>query len=296
MLDDPMVFRPPARRRGMQLALGIPLSLVVEAAALFAVAVLWLPHGIVYEVGEGRLAVTYGMRPFERTKAVPLDRIATADLVHPGRGRKVMGTNLPGYCEGRFSYRDLGDVWQATDCSRAAVLVRLAGEGRPWLLSPPDPPSFLAALQGEGTYRRRLEPVEVGGGFLALKLLMLLLLPLSAMVPLVFLVAPGRLLYRVVPGGLQVTTILRTRRFETLGAAARRHSPRPGVRLFGTGMPGYFTGWFLLDGKRSRVYATGFDDGVLLEGQGLRLFVNPSQAEPFLLALRSTAGVTSDGT
>jgi hypothetical protein len=270
--------------------------LVVVGLSIFAAAVFWLPRAIVYRIDHGRLTVDYGMEWLESSRGLSLDQIRSAEPVVLRGGRRVMGTNLPGYCTGRFRYRELGEVWQAGDCSGQGVLIRTVGDGRPWLVSPSDTGVFLEALETGRWYRGEIVPSDPGGGFVLVRLAMLVPLLLAATVPVVFFAAPKRLSYRVVSGGIEVSTLLRRRRFDTIGAAARRHRPKPGLRLWGSGMPGYFTGWFLVDGKRCRVYATGFDDGVLIESPQLRLFLSPSDPAAFVSALVSVAGVRGDGT
>jgi hypothetical protein len=56
---------------------------------------------------------------------------------------------------------------------------------------------------------------------------------------------------------------------------ARPHCLRLGLRLWGVGLPGYHTGLYLADGKRTRVYATQ-REGVLLQGCA-RILVSPAE-------------------
>jgi hypothetical protein len=120
------------------------------------------------------------------------------------------------------------------------------------------------------------------------------LLPLAGLViPVVFLVAPDRLRYRVEHGALVVSTILGARRFATSGATIRLHRPRVGLRLWGTGAPGYYTGLYRVDGENTKLFATAVDSGVLIEGDGLRLIVNPENEEGFIEAMRTVGGATT---
>ncbi|MBN1334856.1 MAG: hypothetical protein JXB39_02740 [Deltaproteobacteria bacterium] len=100
------------------------------------------------------------------------------------------------------------------------------------------------------------------------------------------ILGPRRLRYEVVQGHLVVRTVLATRRFALSGRSARRTGVHARLRLAGTGIPGYHTGWFLLDVGATRAYATRFDDGVLLEGKP-RVFVSPADPEALLAALRA---------
>ena len=122
---------------------------------------------------------------------------------------------------------------------------------------------------------------------------MVLLAPLAGIaVPVVFLVAPSRLRYRVVSGGLEIMTMLGTRRFATAGCTARSHLPKVGLRLWGTGAPGYYTGTYRVDGANTKIYTTSVKEGVLIEGPGVRVFVNPEDEAGFLQAIRTMGGAT----
>jgi len=211
--------------------------------------------------------------------------------VRLGRGRRTAGTALPGYCVGNFRYPGIGSVWQATDCSRDVLVLRRTG-GKPIVLTPPDRDRFRAALAAGSGYAETQPPPDTGRGWLLVKLLVLLA-PLGAItIPVIFLVAPDRLRYRVVSGGLEVKTMLGTRRFVTAGCTARPHRPHVGLRLWGTGAPGYYTGTYRVDGANTKIYTTSVEEGVLVEGPGVRVFVNPEDEDGFLDAIRTMGGAT----
>jgi hypothetical protein len=62
------------------------------------------------------------------------------------------------------------------------------------------------------------------------------------------------------------------------------------MRLWGTGAPGYYTGLYRMDGTNTKVYATSVDEGVLLEGDKVRVFVNPDNEAAFLEAMHTLGG------
>jgi hypothetical protein len=262
------------------------------APTVFAAWLVWVPHAIELAVAGDRLEIMTGPALLARHRSIDLETVVSVEEVRLAHGRRVAGTAMPGYCVGRFSYAGLGSVWQATDCSRDAVLLRLEGE-RPLLLTPPDRNRFRLALDAGSGYREALPPPgEPGAGWLAVKLLALAAPVAALIVPLVFLVAPTRLRYRIEPGALVVTTILRSRRFETTGRRVRHHRPRVGMRLWGSGAPGYYTGLYRVDGANTRVYSTSVEEGVLIEGESSRVFVNPEDEAAFLEAMRTTGGAT----
>jgi len=287
-----MLFRPPRLKRGLQLALGLPLSLVVVLPTLFAAWLVWAPHVVELTIDEGWLHVTTAPAPIARHHSFDLATITAVEDVHLGRGRRIAGTSLPGYCVGTFSYAETGRVWQATDCSHDVLVLRRA-EDNPVVLTPPGRDRFLAALESGGGYHESQPPPDTGRGWFMIKLLVLLTPFLGILVPLIFFVAPGRLRYRVISGGLEVVTMLGTKRFATAGCTARPHRPRVGLRLWGTGAPGYYTGTYRVDGANTKIYTTSVKEGVLIEGPGVRVFINPENEPAFLHAMHTMGGATS---
>jgi len=284
-----MLFRPPQLRRTLRLAIGLPLTVVVLLPALFAVWVVWAPQGVDLRLTSGILWITTGPAPFSRVRTIDLSSVTAVEEIHLGKGRRVAGTALPGYCAGNYRYPDLGSVWVATDCSRDVVVLRLAN-AKPVLLTPPDRRAFLEALASGRDMHQVQRPPVTGVGFFAVKILVLLA-PLTALlIPVVFLVAPDRLSYRLEPSALAVTTMLRTRHFAITGAIARPHRPRVGFKLWGTAAPGYYKGLFRADGANTKIYATSAKEGVLIKGQDFRVFINPEKQAEFLEAFRSMGG------
>jgi hypothetical protein len=290
---DPMLFRPPRRRRALQLAVGLPLTVVVFVPTLFAVWLMWAPHAVELRIESDALQITTPAEPFSRRRTIDLEDIVAVEEITLHGGSRTAGTALPGYCVGRFRYDALGAVWQATDCSRDVLVLRRASD-LPVVLTPPDRDRFRAALAAGEGYHAAQPPPRTGKGWLLVKLLVLLAPVGGLLVPLVFLVAPARLAFRVGPGELVVTTILGSRRYPTAGCSARPHRPRVGMRLWGTGAPGYYTGLYRVDGANTRIYTTSVEAGVLIEGEGVRVFVNPEDETAFLEAMRSLGGATSE--
>jgi hypothetical protein len=293
LTSDPMLFRPPRRRRALQVAIGLPLTVVILLPTLFAVWLVWAPHRVELRVSGDELDITTPFEPFSRRRSIDLSTVIAVEEVRLGHGRRTNGTAMPGYCVGRFRYEGLGSVWQATDCSRDVVVLRREGD-LPVVLTPPDREAFRRAVDGAGDYRG-VQPARGGGRGWTLVKLLVLLTPIAALiVPVVFLVAPSRLAYRVGPGELVVSTLLGSRRYPTHGCSARAHRPRVGMRLWGTGAPGYYTGLYRVDGANARIYTTSLESGVLIEGPGVRVFVNPENEGAFLEAMRTMGGAHAE--
>jgi hypothetical protein len=248
-----------------------------------------------YRVDGGVLQLVGGESLLASRREIPLGSIEGSEVVVLGRGRRVAGTGLPGLCAGHFSYDGLGDVWQATDCRREVLLLRMAGEERPVLVSPPDRDAFLAALAAGRDADLSPPPVPEPREWRLFKTaLPAVAVPGMAYVAFALLAAPRRLRYRVDGLELEVQLLLVRRRFSLAGAAARRYTPKRAWKWAGTGMPGYLAGLFTVDGASTRVYAsTVREEGVLLEG-AKRVFVTPEDIPGFLGALREQ-GVRVDG-
>lgn len=278
-------FRPTPTPAAGRIALGLLLTALAVPGVLFGAFLLWLPHTVRYATSSAHVTVTMDHRIAQRTRSFGRGEVVAARAVELPHGRRQVGTAMPGYCVGTFSYGGIGRVWQATDCSRDAVLLQFKGKPQRVVLTPADRAGFLAALdEGRDAAFAPNLSARAGAGWWAVKIAVLLLVPLTCAVPAVFFVAPGRLRYRVRQGALEVRTLLASRHVEVLGSVVTRYRPRKALKLAGSGFPGYFTGWFLLDGARTRVYATTLREGVLIEGKS-RVFVTPADPEGLLAAL-----------
>ena len=266
--------------------LGIPLSLLVVGVSLWAAALFWLPSTVSYLVDGESLQVKTRLAGLSSTRAFSLDAIEEVEPVDLRGGRRLFGTAMPGYCVGRFGYRDMGQVWQATNCAPETLLLRLAGEPRPLVVSPSDPDLFSDAVTRRQEYVGKPSSVTPGPGWTVFKMLVLGLAGVAFVVPVIFFVAPQRLRYSLRSGELVVTTVLRSRVFSLDGVSAGRHKPALGLKIWGSALPGYYTGRFRMDGEGTRVYASARDEGVLLTGP-YRLFVTPGDTEGFLQALET---------
>lgn len=280
-------FRPPQRRSGIRsLLAGVVGLVMLVPAVLFA---LFAASGfrVSYTVDAGTLTVTTGdfMTGHRR---VPLADIASVQDVVLEGGLRTMGTALPGYCVGRFRYSNVGAVWQATDCSRRALLLQARGQDLPLLVTPPDPEAFRSML-ARASGRIDLPPAAKGPVVQVLGLVFLLVLVSASMAIATMLLGPGRMRYRVGDGVFEVHTLFTRRSWPIAGLRARRHEPRSRWRIAGSAMPGYYTGFFRIDGESTRVYATDLGDGVLLEGAA-RVFLTPEHPDAFLTSFRAAGG------
>ena len=64
---------------------------------------------------------------------------------------------------------------------------------------------------------------------------------------------------------------------------------RPGLRVWGSGLPGYCSGWFTLNGRRGLVYLTWQSNAIYIPtSENFDLLLSPDDPEEMLRALRAT--------
>ena len=280
-------FRPPQRHGGIRTLLAGVVGVVMLVPGVLLALLAGSGFRVSYTVDAGALTVTTGDL-VSGNRRVPLADVADVQDVVLEGGLRTMGTALPGYCVGRFSYSNVGTVWQATDCSRRALLLALRSQELPVLVTPPDPEAFRAML-ASGAGRIDLPAAVKGPVVKIVGLVFLLVLGSSCMVIALMLLGPGRMRYRVGNGVFEVQTLFTRRSWPLADLRARRHTPHSPRRLAGSAMPGYYTGFFRLDGESARVYATDLGAGVLLEGAA-RVFLTPEHPDAFLTSFRAAGG------
>jgi hypothetical protein len=284
-------FRAPVRSSVVRtlIAVVLPLVVTVPMVGLAAVASGMSPAS--YTIGDGALVVQSGDF-FSGSRRVALGDVTDARVVTLHGGRRTAGTALPGFCAGRFTYPDLGAVWQVTNCGSRAVLVQARGEERPIVISPPDAEAFLDHLGSGQATQVTLPPPDTT----LLKALLCALLLVGIVGPLMvsalMILGPSRMRYLVGDGMLEVETLFGRKRWPTRGARAKGHTPSKLWRVGGTGAPGYYTGLFRESGQTTRVYATDVTRVVLFEGPA-RVILSPEDRVAFLRALEEE-GVTVD--
>jgi hypothetical protein len=263
------------------LALVLPLLVLVPVGAL--AGTIFGMKQATYTIAEGALIVRSGDL-FSGERTVRLSDVNEARPVALRGGRRTAGTALPGFCAGRFSYPDLGAVWQVTDCGGRGLLVRASSEATPIVLTPPDPQDFADRIRGGSETHVTLPPPDRG----PLRILLMVLVPVALvsglMVSVLLLIGPSRMRYLVGDGVLEVETLFGRKRWPTAGARARAYSPAGLRRVAGTAAPGYHTGLYRESGLTTRVYATEVERVVLFEGEA-RVILSPEDRVEMLRAL-----------
>lgn len=276
-------FRPPVRRSTLRVVLALVLPIIVLVPMGILVSLALDTSQATYTIANGAL-IARSSNFFAGERTIRLTDVTEARVVSLRGGRRKAGTTLPGLCAGRFSYPDLGAVWQLTDCRARGVLIRASSEALPIVLSPPDPEAFIGLLRSGAETAIALPPPDRS----VLRILALVTVPLSivsiVMLSAVLLFGPGRMRYLVGDGALEVHTLFGRHRWPTAGARAKGHTPKRLLRVAGSGAPGYYTGRFRESGEATRVYATDLDRVILFEGAA-RVIVSPEDRVAMLRAL-----------
>lgn len=115
-----------------------------------------------------------------------------------------------------------------------------------------------------------------------------LLLGLAALLGAVFWLAPRRLSYRLTEDALLVGKLTGPVRLPYTGLSARRASRGLGLKMGGTGLPGYYSGNYVYnaDGLNNVLAAaSNTGGGVLVTSVGRTFFLTPSDPDAFLREL-----------
>jgi hypothetical protein len=140
-------------------ALGILLPLLVLVPMGVLGALVFGMTRASYTITNGSLVVSSGDL-FSGERTIRLADITEMRVVTLSGGRRTAGTALPGLCTGRFSYPDLGAVWQVTRCGGRGVYLRASTEEKPIVISPPDPEGFMMLLVTGAETRVTLPPPD----------------------------------------------------------------------------------------------------------------------------------------
>lgn len=283
-------FRPPVRPSAVRTVFAAAMVALVLVLVVLMTVLASGSHEISYTIAGGTLTVDSGSN-LDGRRVLPLGLVHDRTLVTLRGARRTRGTATPGYCTGRWSYDDLGDVWQATSCAGQGLLLRSSDGDVPVLITPPDPRAFLGAIDRREDVRVVLPPVDATVLRLVPVGIALLGLVVGGMATATMLLGPRRMVYRIGDGRLEVATLFGHRSWPVRELRARLHAPKVTLRIAGTAINGYYTGLFRADGARTRIYATDLKSGVLVEGPNARVFLSPAERHAFLDALRA-AGAT----
>jgi Bacterial PH domain len=209
------------------LRLSFVVLMVSLAVLLLLPPLLGYPR---YEVKAGVLTV----RSIATSRTVTAQTPVQAVMLPPLS--RAVGTGGTQSCVGRF-HDAAGRIYELyTDCSSPALLFSVPGR-RPLAITPDDPQGLLATLKsgGAATYHLPVQRIPEASWLTALPLLLLAGLALWPW---------PALSYQLTPGALLVRRRLGVDLLPYASLSVRPAHSRLGVRLMGTGMPGYHTGLY----------------------------------------------------
>lgn len=270
----------PTTGRGARALAAVALAVVAGAAVVLGG--LLLGSDRIIQVTATDVTATAGPSWLRHEHRLGLADIQSVRPVAVRGGHRVFGTAMPGHCTGTWSYADLGEVFQVTDCGDRALLVQAPGAR--WLLQAPDLDGLQHALQARTPFAfasRDSMGAPLTG--LVVVLLAITLLTGAAVVWLSWK-APGLLRYRVEGGQLVVSTGWGDTAVALAGATVSDQEAPLTLRLMGVGMPGLHVGWYLQGRKRARVWATRMRGGLVIDG-AMRCIVTPEDREGMRAAL-----------
>lgn len=275
-------------RASIVFAVGIIIVLVVSAVMCFGEAVA----SASYTLREGVLTIDSGtIMAGRRSFATPA--ITHAEVIAVANGVRTFGIADSKLCTGIWRYPDIGVVWQVTDCSAEVVRLDVVGETQPILVTSRDRKAFIEQLSNGTTARVhqdvgrspiRAMPTCIG----------VVLLVVAGVSAFMIILGPSRIRYLVGDGGLTIRTAFVRRLVDTTNMRARLWSPSFRMRVFGTALPGYYTGIYSTKIGYVRVYAADMRSaGILLEGRRT-VFVCPCDPDAMLRALHGVGITVSD--
>lgn len=251
----------------VQLALGLPL--LVLPAVLFLPSLLGLPR---YEVAGGTIVA----RSLASRSVIAAGTPVTTQAIRV-YGRTI-GTSTGNYRVGRFS-SDIGPVNLYTDGTQSVRSLVFATQPRPTVLTPADPDALLTAWRSgqSGEFRPTRTPSPDWSAWL--------LLPLLPVV--MFLFSRPRVRYELRGDELIVRTAYSTTRFARRDTVASLTDQPLGMRLFGTAMPGYYTGTFASNaGTGGRMQAAAGasrpDHAVVLTSGQRQYYLTPADPQELI--------------
>lgn len=282
MSSDPAHFHPAAPAGSAHRLVMVLVTLALLLALLPALLILG-PRRLEYELDAESLRVTARLGPLDLGRQAPRTALGAGRVVSAAGVKRLAGSELPGFCHGRWYLPEVGDVWMASSCTPELVLLPVAGEERPWALSPVDPEAFLAALpQGRGRFEVMPSPppspIILASGLFVVAML-------TASATLLWL-SPRRLRYELREGELLIHTAWGQRRVSLAGARVGADpTAKPTLRLFGIGLPGHQVGRFRVSGRIAQIYLTNRQQAVWVEpAQGLPVLLSPAAPGAFVAA------------
>lgn len=281
-----MRFEPaPSNRTRWIKAIAVVIVGIALLIGWLSLRSFWGGATLSYELTPASVQILFGPDSVD----IPRDRINDVAIVpRPTRGRRIVGTNLPGLYEGSWTFNETGPL-RLYATSLASLVVIDTETGR-WGISPKDPEAFVAAYErSEGG---SFPPVESKNRW---ALVALGAVPVLALFGVLFLlVVPfGRIArgleYELDNKGLVIHGGSRPAVFRYREISEPRLASPKGIpwQTGGASLPGLYWGSFSWKqaGPRLKLYATRLRPIILFRHRRETIGISPKDAEQFLTEL-----------
>lgn len=243
--------------------------------------VIWGTANLSYEVTRDEVVITFG--PGETR--IPLSNVTDVSIIdQPTRGRRIVGTSMPGLQEGTWSFEETGRITLYSTSTRPLTVIE-AGD-RKWGISPADPEGFRRAVEAREPavfeVASRSSP-NAAFGFLMLPLIVVFLVggiifyTLRVLKGIRYELGSDALL---IHGGWSPIRVP----YDKITHAAEASPQGLPWRTFGIGLPGLHWGSFSWRnaGPNLRIYSTRLRPLVLLRVGVQTIGISPADPEAFL--------------
>lgn len=253
-----------------------PVIRLASALLMLGLAVLLVLPPLLsyprYEVGSGVLTARSLATARSVTVQTPVQAVTLPPL------SRSVGTATGQVCVGRFRDQNGAGYELYTDCSSRVLL--FSAPGRPPLaITPGEPETLLATLRSgkSATFHPPAQQVALQSWLIAL--------PLLILAALAFWPWPS-LGYQLAPDALLVRRRLGVDRLSYASLSVRPAHSRLGLRLMGTGLPGYHTGLYATaEGQVLAAATSPHAPALLLTSRGATHYITPADPQALMAEL-----------
>lgn len=281
-----MLYRPPKAKVGSFLWI-FSLSMVVLMGFVswIAIRTAWGAATMVYEVTPSHVVITFGPDVIE----IPRNELIGVQVIEePTRGRRIVGTSMPGLKEGSWSFAETGRI--TLYATTTHPLTVLETPERKWGISPDDPSAFVDAVNSGDA--RVFDPVAASSssGIVAILVLSGLSVLLVVGVVIHMRRVAGTIGYELGPDDLLIHGSFRPIRipYKSISSVSIEEPTGVPFRTMGIGLPGLHWGsfsWKAL-GPNLRIYATRLKPLVVVRAGSRTIGITPEDDQGFVEALK----------
>lgn len=283
-----MMFRPAKSKTG-PLWVGILIvftGITTLVIAWLGISTLWGISTLSYELTPDRVEISYGIN------SASFERSAITDvyiLESPRRARRIVGTSVPGFYQGRWSFEQTGPITLYATALTSVTVIETPE--RTWGITPLEAERFVQALVAGEVGQFPAVPTRATGSINAiLALLFLVTVPLLGGSTYYVSRVGRKMAYELTDTELLIHGGFRPVRVPYSSISDVRIDSPGGLpfRAFGIGLVGLHWGRFAWRdaGPNLRMYATRLRPLVLIRAGDRTYGITPEDEQGFLAALQ----------